>query len=95
MLPKTPMDSKEGMKFPAMFCCAAGITDKEEGGPFLLEAKQGDTISGNVSRTELARIVATALSTPQAAGLLFFVTLHCVLCCNILVHCFAYLCHSM
>lgn len=47
----------------------AGITDKNEGGPFLLEAKQGDTISGNVSRHELARIVATALRTPEAAGL--------------------------
>ena len=56
----------------------AGITDKEEGGPFLLEAKQGDTISGNVSRPELARIVATALSTPQAAGGLPSVTLFCI-----------------
>ena len=46
----------------------AGITDKQEGGPFLLEARQGDTISGNVSRQELAGLVATALSTPQAAG---------------------------
>ena len=46
----------------------AGITDKTEGGPFLLEAHQGDTISGNVSRHELARLVVTALSTPEAAG---------------------------
>ncbi len=46
----------------------AGITDKTEGGPFLLEAQQGDTISGNVSRHELARLVVTALSTPEAAG---------------------------
>lgn len=52
-------------------CVCAGVTDKEEGGPFLLEAKQGDTISGNISRQELARIVATALSTPQAAGKAF------------------------
>ena len=46
----------------------AGITDKTEGGPFLLEAQQGDTISGNVSRQELARLVVTALSTPEATG---------------------------
>ena len=54
----------------------AGITDKTEGGPFLLEAKQGDTISGNVSRDELARLVATALSTPEATGMTFGSCLH-------------------
>lgn len=50
-------------------CGCAGITDKTEGGPFLLEARQGDTISGNVSRQELARLVVTALSTPEATGI--------------------------
>lgn len=45
-----------------------GITDKTEGGPFLLEARQGDTISGNVSRQELARLVVAALATPEATG---------------------------
>lgn len=49
-------------------CGCAGITDKTDGGPFLLEAQQGDTISGNVSRQELARLVVTALSTPEATG---------------------------
>ena len=49
-------------------CGHTGITDKTEGGPFLLEAQQGDTISGNVSRQELARLVVAALSTPEATG---------------------------
>ena len=48
-----------------------GITDKSEGGPFLLEVRQGDTMSGNVSRHELARLVVSALSTPEATGTLF------------------------
>ncbi|KAL3135711.1 hypothetical protein ABBQ38_006182 [Trebouxia sp. C0009 RCD-2024] len=47
---------------------STGITDKSEGGPFLLEARQGDTISGNISRQELARLVVSALATPEATG---------------------------
>ncbi len=36
----------------------------------MLKSQQGDTISGNISRQELARLVVTALSTPEAAGAL-------------------------
>lgn len=57
-----------GSGLPYSVLRSTGITDKTEGGPFLLEARQGDTISGNVSRHELARLVVTALSTPEAAG---------------------------
>jgi uncharacterized protein YbjT (DUF2867 family) len=36
-------------------------------GPVLLEASQGDRISGKVSRAEVATVLATALSLPSAA----------------------------
>lgn len=57
-----------GSGLPYSVLRSTGITDITEGGPFLLEALQGDTISGNISRHELARLVVTALSTPEAAG---------------------------
>ncbi|KAA6425478.1 MAG: hypothetical protein FRX49_04376 [Trebouxia sp. A1-2] len=57
-----------GSGLPYSVLRSTGITDKTEGGPFLLEAYQGDTISGNISRHELARLVVTALSTPEATG---------------------------
>jgi uncharacterized protein YbjT (DUF2867 family) len=37
----------------------------------LLEASQGDTISGRVSRAEAAAVIAAALDNPEAAGKTF------------------------
>jgi NAD(P)H-binding len=45
-----------------------GLTTEEEDERFLLEARQGDAISGKISRAEVAQVVARALGTPLAAG---------------------------
>ena len=45
-----------------------GLTTEEEDERFLLEARQGDAISGKISRAEVAQVVTQALSTPLAAG---------------------------
>lgn len=45
----------------------SGLDDRTITGPALLEADQGDTISGKVSRDEAAQAVAAALSRPDAA----------------------------
>ena len=48
----------------------AGLTTDEEGAPFLLEASQGDRITGRIARSELASLVQAALVMPEAAGAL-------------------------
>lgn len=45
-----------------------GLDDSGDIGPALLEADQGDTISGKVTRDEAAATVAYALGSPEAAG---------------------------
>ena len=56
------------------------MTDNTEGAPFLLEADQGDTMSGAIGRDELGLLITAALAMPDvslAAGL------SCILCwCN-------------
>lgn len=47
---------------------ATGLTTEEEDTAFALEARQGDAISGKVSRAEVAQVVAQALESPAAAG---------------------------
>ncbi len=48
---------------------ATGMSDEvAEAGPALLEASQGDRISGKIARSELAALVATAAGLPAAAG---------------------------
>lgn len=49
-------------------CTLSGMTDNMEGAPFLLEADQGDMISGAVGRDELGMLIASALSMPDSAG---------------------------
>jgi hypothetical protein len=46
---------------------SAGLDDRSITGPALLEADQGDTISGKVSRVEAAATVVAALARPDAA----------------------------
>lgn len=54
-------------------CCChnehthTGLDDRSITGPALLEADQGDTISGKVSRAEAAATVVAALRRPDAA----------------------------
>ncbi len=47
---------------------ATGLTNEDAGTSFLLEARQGDTISGKVARGEVAAVVAAALGASAAAG---------------------------
>eukprot|EP00882_Tetradesmus_deserticola_P007943 GHRQ01008363.1.p2 GENE.GHRQ01008363.1~~GHRQ01008363.1.p2 ORF type:complete len:175 (+),score=63.24 GHRQ01008363.1:870-1394(+) len=52
-------------------CCLnfpAGLDDKGIEGPVLLEADQGDSLVGVVSRDEAAATVVAALARPEAAG---------------------------
>lgn len=48
-----------------------GLTGENGGGPFQVEARQGDLISGMVSRQELAALVAAAAGSPAAVGKTF------------------------
>jgi hypothetical protein len=48
----------------------AGLTSEDEGVPFLLEAAQGDRISGKISRAEVASVAVAALATPASVGAL-------------------------
>jgi len=46
-----------------------GMTDNKEGGPhFLLEADQGDSMSGAVGRDELGALITAALASPEVGG---------------------------
>lgn len=45
-----------------------GLTSEDADVPFLLEASQGDRISGKIARAEVASLVAAALASPAAAG---------------------------
>ena len=47
------------------------MSDTAEEGPFLLEADQGDSISGTITREEVAAAVEAALSRPEAVGKTF------------------------
>ena len=46
----------------------AGLTSEDEGVPFLLEASQGDCISGKISRAEVASVAVAALGTAASVG---------------------------
>ena len=56
---------------PYLVIRPTGLTQEAEGGPFQLEARQGDLISGMLSRAELAALVAAAAGSPVAAGKTF------------------------
>ncbi len=47
---------------------AAGLTTEDADTPFLLEASQGDRISGKITRAEVASLVSAALNTPASVG---------------------------
>ena len=47
---------------------STGLTSEETDTPFLLEASQGDRVSGKVSRAEVASVIVAALGTPAATG---------------------------
>ena len=47
---------------------STGLTTEEKDTGFLLEASQGDRISGKISRAEVAAVIVAALDTPAATG---------------------------
>lgn len=51
-----------------MFPPCAGLTSEDEDQDFLLEASQGDRISGKTSRKEVAAIAVAALGTGASVG---------------------------
>ena len=46
----------------------AGLTSEDEDKDFVLEASQGDRISGKISRKEVASVAVAALSTAASVG---------------------------
>jgi len=46
----------------------AGLTSEDEDVAFLLEASQGDRISGKISRKEVAAVTVAALGTAASVG---------------------------
>uniref|UniRef100_A0A7S0RVS8 NAD(P)-binding domain-containing protein n=1 Tax=Chlamydomonas leiostraca TaxID=1034604 RepID=A0A7S0RVS8_9CHLO len=57
--------------YPYTVVRSTGMIDSNEGGPFLLEADQGDIISGSISRDEAADVLVAALTSPEAVGKTF------------------------
>ena len=53
----------------------AGMIDSTEGGPFLLEADQGDSISGYMGRDEVADLIVAALAMPEVRSVDFIAAL--------------------
>ena len=47
---------------------STGLTTEEQDTGFLLDASQGDRISGKISRAEVASVIVAALHTPAATG---------------------------
>lgn len=47
---------------------STGLTNEEEDTQFLLEAAQGDLISGKISRAEVAGLIVAALGSAAATG---------------------------
>ena len=43
------------------------MIDSNEGGPFLLEADQGDSISGYMGRDEVADLILATLAAPEVS----------------------------
>jgi len=57
--------------YPYTVVRSTGMIDSTEGGPFLLEADQGDSISGYMGRDEVADVLVSALCMPEAANKTF------------------------
>ena len=46
----------------------AGLTTEDDDQPWLLEAQQGDRISGKISRAQVASVAVAALGTEASIG---------------------------
>ncbi|GLC44733.1 hypothetical protein PLESTB_000970600 [Pleodorina starrii] len=57
--------------YPYSVVRSTGMIDSSEGGPYLLQADQGDEIIGQISRDEVADCLAMAVAMPEAAGKTF------------------------
>ena len=54
--------------FADRMLCPPGLTTEDVEESFLMEAAQGDSISGKISREEAASVVNAALQTPASNG---------------------------
>jgi len=57
------------------------MTDNKEGGSFLLEADQGDSMSGAIGRDELGLLITAALAMPDVSLWLCLSASLCVCTC--------------
>ncbi|EFJ53199.1 hypothetical protein VOLCADRAFT_102805 [Volvox carteri f. nagariensis] len=57
--------------YPYSVVRSTGMIDSFEGGPYLLQADQGDEIVGQISREEVAECLVMAVSMPEATGKTF------------------------
>ncbi|GIL92972.1 hypothetical protein Vretimale_15467 [Volvox reticuliferus] len=57
--------------YPYSVVRSTGMIDSSEGGPYLLQADQGDEIVGQISRDEVAECLAMAINMPEATGKTF------------------------
>ena len=57
-----------GAESDLIWFAGAGLTSEDEDTDFVLEASQGDRISGKISRKEVARIAVAALGTAASVG---------------------------
>ena len=62
------MLEEEQMACSMTWCWHAGLTSEDEDKPWVLEAQQGDRISGKISRKEVASVAVSALSTEASIG---------------------------
>ncbi len=51
--------------YPYAVVRSTGMIDSNEGGPFKLEADQGDVISGALSRDDVADILTATVTRPE------------------------------
>ncbi|GIL67255.1 hypothetical protein Vafri_20690 [Volvox africanus] len=54
--------------YPYSVVRSTGMIDSSEGGPYLLQADQGDEIVGQISRDEVAECLVMAINMPEATG---------------------------
>jgi hypothetical protein len=57
--------------YPYSVIRSTGMIDSNEGGPFILEADQGDSLSGYMGRDDVADLIVATLSLPEACSKTF------------------------
>ncbi|CAG9466729.1 unnamed protein product [Pedinophyceae sp. YPF-701] len=66
---------RSGLRYAVVRSTGMLRDDEQEGGPFLIEARQGDEISGAISRPELAQVLMSALTPGMGTDAAAFKTI--------------------